>query len=60
MIICRTRVRNIFWKRSKYITLKVKGENKLNKIKEILGKEKTEAIFPASRVRSKNGKTVCL
>ena len=45
---------------SKYITFLVTGKNKAEKIKEILGKEKTANTFPASFIRSNDGKTLWL
>jgi len=45
---------------SKYITFMVTGKNKAAKIKKILEKEKTANTFPASHIRSNNGKTVWL
>lgn len=43
---------------SKYITFMVTGKNKAEKIREILGEEKTANDCPASLIRSNNGKTV--
>jgi len=45
---------------SKYITFMVTGKNKAEKIKEILGEEKTGNDYPSSLIRSVNGKTVWL
>ncbi len=45
---------------SKHITFMVTGKNKAEKIKEILGKEKTADDYPASLIRSNKGKTVWL
>lgn len=45
---------------SKSITFLVTGKNKAKKIKEILGKNEIATDFPASFIRSNNGKTVWL